>query len=179
METDPQGSSIYAAPNSSSRVLGGIRAGEEVEVLGRSAYGDWFYVRDDQGVEGFTYALRFEWPGDYDSLPIVASPFTPVPVTITPGEGTTTLTMDLWDIPSGRCSGGWWYKDIFIAGHGGNGVYTYYWNNERVAGPTSESYTFEIRSMGGGAVIGIAKVVSGDGQEITSELYIRVADCAN
>jgi len=105
VETDPQGSSIYAAPNSSSRVLGGIRAGEEVEVLGRSAYGDWFYVRDDQGVEGFTYALRFEWPGDYDSLPIVASPFTPVPVTITPGEGTTTLTMDLWDIPSGRCSG--------------------------------------------------------------------------
>jgi hypothetical protein len=180
VETNPQGSSIYAAPNSGSRVLGGIREEEEVQVLGRSAYGEWFYVRNDHGVEGFTYAPRFEWPGDYESLPVVAAPFTPVPITRTPQTGSqyTPLAMDLWDIPGGWCSEGNWYKSIFIEGHGGDGNYTYYWNGERIAGPTSESHSFEISSMGGGAVIGTGKIVSGDGQEITRELYIRVADCA-
>ena len=84
--------------------------------------------------------------------------------------------MDLWDM-SGRCSGGTWYKTVFIEGHGGNGVYTYYWNGERVAGPTRESYTFEVHSTGG-AIIGTGKVVSGDGQVVERELFIRAPDCA-
>jgi hypothetical protein len=177
VETNPQGSSIYAAPDPNSQVLGGIRAGEEVQVLGRSAYGDWFYVRKNQGEEGFTYAPRFDWPGDFEALPVI----TPGPATYTPpiASPSSPLEMDLWEVGSGRCSEGRWYKSVFIEGHGGNGVYTYYWDGERIAGPTSESYSFEISSMGGGAVIGVGKVVSGDGQEITRELYIRVADCAN
>jgi hypothetical protein len=148
-----------------------------VEVLGRSAYGDWFYVRNDQGVEGFTYAPRFDWPGDFEALPVVP-PVKASPSGDNGGSEYPLLEMDLWDIPGGRCSEGWWYKDIFIAGRGGNEVYTYYWDGKRVAGPTSESYTFEISSMGGGAVIGTGKVVSGDGQEIEEKLYIRVAECA-
>jgi hypothetical protein len=173
-----QGSSIYAAPASNSQVLGGISVGERVPVLGRSAVGQWFYVRDDQGVEGFVYAPRFGWPGDYESLPVVASPVTPPPTVYTTPSGPPypALEMDLWDI-SGRCSGGKWYKSVYIQGHGGNGVYTYYWNGKRVAGPTSEDYSFEVESMGG-AMIGTGKVVSGDGQVVERKLYIRAPDCA-
>jgi hypothetical protein len=177
LATAIQGASIYAAPASNSQVLGGISAGEQVPVLGRSAVGQWFYVRDDRGVEGFVYAPRFDWPGDYKSLPVVP-PGTPKPSTYTPPSGPPypPLKMDLWDI-SGRCSGSTWYKSVYIQGHGGNGIYTYYWNGEKVAGPISEGYTFEVHSTGG-AMIGTGKVVSGDGQEVERELYIRAPDCA-
>jgi hypothetical protein len=170
------GASIYAAPASNSQVLGGISAGERVPVLGRSVVGEWFYVRDDQGVEGFVYAPRFDWPGDYESLPVVPSG-KPEPGPYTPPSGPPypALEMDLWDI-SGRCSAGKWYKTVYIQGHGGNGVYTYYWNGKKVAGPTSEDYSFEVESTGG-AMIGTGKVVSGDGQEIERKLYIRPPDC--
>jgi hypothetical protein len=85
--------------------------------------------------------------------------------------------MNLWDLPDGTCSGGVWYKSVFIQGLDGNGIYTYYWNGEKVAGPTSDPYTFEVHSTGG-AIIGTGKVVSGDGQQIESKLYVREPDCA-
>jgi serine/threonine protein kinase len=177
LATAIQGASIFVAPASASQVLGGISAGEQVPVLGRSTVGQWFYVRDDQGVEGFVYAPRFDWPGDYESLPVVPSGV-PVPVTYTPPSGPPypALEMDLWDM-SGRCSGGKWYKSVYIQGRGGNGVYTYYWNGEKVAGPIATDYTFEVESTGG-AHIGTGKVVSGNGQVVERNLYIRAPDCA-
>jgi len=174
-----QGSGIFAAPDADSQVLGGVSEGEKVRVLGRSAYGQWLYVRDDRGVEGFVYAPRFEWEGEYESLPVVPATVTPIPITPPTPSGLpySTLTIDLWDI-SGRCSGGRSYKSVFIHAHGGNGIYAYYWNGSRVAGPTSESYTFEVETTGG-PVVGTGKVVSGDGQEVDKELFIRPPDCAN
>ena len=66
---------------------------------------------------------------------------------------------------------------VFIEGHGGNGVYTYYWNDERVAGPlTNASYTFQVHSAGG-ALPGEGAVVSGDGQRAEQELYIPAPSC--
>jgi hypothetical protein len=167
------GASIYAAPNSSSQELGGVPSGKQVKVLARSVYGDWLYVRYG-GVEGFTYAPRYEWEGDYELLPVKESLAVPAPTSPSSGNA---LEMDLWDLPDGWCSGGRWYKNVFIQGRGGNGVYTYYWNGERLAGPlTNEGYTFEVYSVGG-AVIGTGKVVSGDGQEIERHLYVSVASC--
>jgi len=171
------GSSIFAAPDVNSQEIGIVAVGDWALVLGRSAYGQWFYIRNDQGIEGFVYAPRFEWSGDYDSLPVkspITGPSVPTPTRETSGS---TLRMDLWDM-SGRCSGGTWYKTVYIEGHGGNGVYTYYWNGERIAGPTSGSHVFEVHSTGG-AIIGTGKVVSGDGQTIEEELFIREPDCAN
>ena len=87
--------------------------------------------------------------------------------------------MDLWDLPdTEKCEGGVWYKSVFIQGHGGNGVYTYYWNGEKLVGPTGERYTFEVHSTGG-AIIGTGKVISGDGQQIERDLYVRAPACAN
>ncbi|MCP4539779.1 MAG: protein kinase [Chloroflexi bacterium] len=170
-----QSASIFVSPDANSTVLGGIRVGEQVEILGRSSYGDWFYV-SYQNVEGFAYAPRFEWSGDYESLIIVSSPS---PVTLTPTSTIpySTLTMDLWDIPGSiGCSNGAWYKSVYINGKGGDDVYTYYWNGEIVAGPTSEDYSFQV-SNPDGPIIGIGKVVSGDGQEVEMQIHIAGTDC--
>ena len=147
-------------------------------MLGRSAIGQWYYVRDDQGVEGFVYIDRLEWSGDYEALPVKTPTAAP---TATPTSRTplSPLGMDLWDLPgTERCEGGVWYKSVFIQGHGGNEVYTYYWNGERLAGPTNQSYSFEVHSTGG-AIIGTGKVSSGDGQQIERDLYIRAPACTN
>jgi hypothetical protein len=177
-----QGAGLFVAPDADSTVLGGVSAGEEVRVLGRSAVGKWFYVCDDQEVEGFVYAPWFEWTGEYESLPTkvprvtITSDRTPAPSIV---SSYPLLEMDLWDNPgTGRCySGGIWDKSVYIQGRGGNGVYTYYWNGEKLIGPTSESYSFDVHSVDA-AVIGTAKVVSGDKQVIEREHYVRVPDCS-
>jgi len=176
LATAIQGASIFAAPAANSRELGSVSKGEQVTVLGRSAVGQWYYVRDDQGVEGFVYVGRFEWPGDYESLPVKGS-ISVTPATRVSPTSQTPLEMDLWDLPgTERCDGGVWYKSVFIQGHGGNGVYTYYWNGEKLVGPTGERHTFEVHSTGG-AMIGTGKVASGDGQQVEIKLYIRAPDC--
>jgi hypothetical protein len=180
LATAIQSASIFAAPDANSQVLGGISVGEHVPVLGRSTAGQWFYVLDGRGIEGFVYAPRFDWPGDFESLPVK----TPT-IRITPSIATPTTTtpyppleIELWGIAgTERCSVTMWYKSVFIQGRGGNGVYTYYWNGEKLAGPTSETHTFEMHTTGG-AMIGAGKVVSGDGQEVERNLYIPAPDCA-
>jgi outer membrane protein assembly factor BamD (BamD/ComL family) len=181
LATAIQGASIFAAPNVNSQTLGSVSRGEQVSVLGRSAVGRWYYVRDDQGVEGFVYIDRLEWPGDYEALPtktpIATSRATAAPrATPIPRTPSSPLAMDLWDLSgTEKCDGDIWLKSVFIQGHGGNGVYTYYWNGEKLVGPTGESHTFELHSTGG-AIVGTGKVVSGDGQ-VERELYIRKPDC--
>lgn len=172
---------IFAAPDASSQLLGGVSEGEQVVVLGRSAYGEWFYIRDDQGVEGFVYAPRFDWSGDYESLPMRKSTV-PLPnpsSTPTTAVSIRPLEMDLWQLPgTGRCEGVGWYMSVYIQGRGGDGVYTYYWNEQKLAGPLSgESYSFELFSIEG-AIVGTGKVVSGDGQAAEKGLYIPAPDCA-
>ncbi len=174
----PQGASIFAAPATNSQVLGSVSAGETVEILGRSAYGQWFYIRNIRGVEGFAYRDRFEWSGDFESLPVRASSST---TTTPPTNGPviapeSMLEMDLWDLGDGTCNLGVWYKQVYIAGRGGNGMYTYYWEGEKLTGPTDADYTFEVHSTGG-AIVGTARVVSGDGQEVVRKLYISPPSC--
>jgi tRNA A-37 threonylcarbamoyl transferase component Bud32/outer membrane protein assembly factor BamD (BamD/ComL family)/cytoskeletal protein RodZ len=177
-------SSIFEGPGTGYRELAVVNVDEDVTVVGRcpDAYGQWFYVRDDQDVEGYTHAPRFDWAGDFESLPVI--PLDVVQPTPTPDDGLCpggvcpALTLDIWDLPwTGRCEGAIWYKSVFMEGHGGNGVYTYYWNDELVGGPlTNQSITFEVRSTGG-AIIGTARVTSGDGQTVSQEFYVSEVDC--
>jgi len=178
LATATQGASIFAAPNVNSQTLGSVSRGEQVTVVGRSAVGQWYYVRDDQGVEGFVYIDRLEWSGDYESLPVKGSiPLTPA--TRASPTSQIPLVMDLWDLPGTEdCDGGVWLKSVFIQGHGANGIYTYYWNGQRLVGPTDQAHTFQVRSTGG-AIIGTGKVISGDGQQIERDLYVRAPACAN
>ncbi len=170
---------IFAAPDASSQVMGGVSVGELVSVLGRSAAGQWFYVRDGQGAEGFVYAPRFQWSGDFASLPVRDPLIVPPTATDTPGAPPAPLDLDLWHLPdTGWCKGGWWYMSVWIQGYGGDGVYTYYWNEEKLAGPLAdEGLTFEL-STTEGAIVGNGRVVSGDGQVVEKGLFIPAPDCA-
>jgi len=178
--TARESSSIFEGPGTAYRELDFIAPNEQVTVLGRSpaSYGQWFYVRNDEGVEGYSHAPRFDWTGDFEALPVKTFTATPVSSrTPPPGGASGSLTLDIWDLPwTGRCEGAIWHKSVFMEGRGGNGVYTYYWKDELVAGPTSGSITFEVHSSGG-AIIGIARVESGDGQVVTKEFYVPGIDC--
>lgn len=181
-----QGASIFAAPDATSRELGTVPTGKAVTILGRSAYGRWLYIRNDQGVEGYVYEPRFAWTGEYESLPIVTStvsPSIPRPPSSAPCQPSASppypiLEMDVWDLPgTERCEGGVWYKRVYLAGRGGDGCYTYYWEGTKLAGPIAGSVTFEVHSAGG-AVIGKARVESGDGQSVERNFYISGVNCS-
>jgi len=177
-----QGAGIFAAPNSNSQVVGGVSEGDRVLVLGRSSYGDWFYVQDEQGAEGFSYAPRFEWEGDFESLPVKESaaavptsePAAPPP----PAPSGGPLELDIWAL-DGYCEGGASHRRVYMGARGGNGVFTYYWDNVVRCGPTtSGDCTFEVISRGG-ATPGTGKVVSGDGQVVEKGLFVPAVDCSD
>ena len=69
------------------------------------------------------------------------------------------------------------YRTVYMEGDGGNGRYTYYWNGQKVGGPTNEGFGFEVSSPDGSAVIGTGKVVSGDGQVVEKELFVSDFNC--
>ncbi len=174
-----ENSGIYAAPSSDSTQLGYVAKGAQVPVLGRSAIGQWFYVRNAQNLEGFAYAPRFQWSGDFNALPI-KQPLETVP-SPTPTLGGTTngnLEIDIWPLDGQCVASGGWDRMVYIAGRGGNGIYTYYWNGEKVGGPMREGTGFTVHG-GNAAVIGTGRVVSGDGQVIEKVLYIPSIDCGN
>jgi hypothetical protein len=50
-------------------VLAGLEAGEPATVLGRAPSGNWFYVRNNAGVEGFVEQSYLHWFGDFEALP--------------------------------------------------------------------------------------------------------------
>lgn len=175
-------SSLFASPDANGQEVTFVGVGEEVQILGRSQYGDWLYVRTADYEEGFVYGPRFDWTGDYNTLQIVKTSAT---VTNTPvaascaGGGCPTLTMDIYDLPSPRCAQGK-IRTIYIQGQGGNEIYTYYWNGGIVAGPlTDTGFGFDVTSPDGSAVIGRGKVVSGDGQTVEKELFVSNFSCGN
>ena len=85
--------------------------------------------------------------------------------------------MVLYPLPGTRCTTSMKYRTIYIQGDGGNNQYTYYWNGQKVGGPIADGFAFEVSSSDGSAVIGIGKVVSGDGQTAEVELFVSDFNC--
>jgi hypothetical protein len=176
-----ESSTIFAGDNASSASLGFVDAGTQVDLLGRSAVGQWLCIRAPQGTTGYVSAPRFSVAGDFAAVPAVNCPVTggeSVPAaTPAPSSPGTPLSMDIWDLPgTARCEGGKWYKTIYMRGQGGDGRYTYYWDGAKLAGPISDSYTFEVSSFGG-ALIKQARIVTGDGQQVQTIVYVPGANC--
>ncbi|MEZ4592907.1 MAG: protein kinase [Chloroflexota bacterium] len=175
-------SSLYAEPDSNAQEITFISVGETVTILGRSELGEWLYVQNEAGEEGFVYGPRLDWAGDFATLPIVTetavSPSTaPNSSSSCSGSACPGLTMNLYPLPGTRCETSAKYRTVFIEGVGGNGSYTYYWNNQRVGGPLANGFAFEVSSSDGSAVIGTGKVVSGDGQVKEMELFVGNFSC--
>ncbi|RMG89136.1 MAG: SH3 domain-containing protein, partial [Chloroflexi bacterium] len=173
--------SIFTEPDANATEITFVDAGDSVTVLGRSPIGRWFYVQDDRGNEGYTYAPRYEWSGDFEALPIVPVP-TAVPATTPtcePGH-CPQLFLDLYPLPGSRCENNVIYRTIYMRGQGGDGIYTYYWNDVKMAGPLeNEGFGFEVNNLSGPHVIGRGKVVSGDGQVVEKELFVSDFTCNN
>ena len=67
-------SSLFAAPDAGAEELVYVDAGEEVTVIGRAAQGNWLYILTADSYLGYVYRPRFDWTGNFESLPIIASP---------------------------------------------------------------------------------------------------------
>ncbi len=78
-------------------------------------------------------------------------------------------------------SDGSWTIRLHLEGSGGDGIYTYYWNSQRIGGSTENGeesgVTFPVSRTQGRAIEGVGIVVSGDGQLAASEIYIPAPDC--
>ena len=150
-----------------------------VDILGQNSTGRWLYIRDNAGNEGFVWGELFEYPSDLD-LPVVNSTSSGNPsITVTPGGDVTggTLTADVTYF-DGSCTNDVWTRPVFMEARGGGGNYSYYWNDELKAGPINTNVTFDVSSANG-AIIGKARVTSGDGQSFEEELYLPPVDCNN
>ena len=171
-----QPASIFDKPITPATELTFIDPGEEIDVIGRSENSSWLYVRDGGGIEGFV-SLRLldpQFSDPIDSLPIITPDENEVPDG-NGGDEFSLLELTVTHLGGEQCDNGAWQKTVFMEGHGGNGTYTYFWNDEQ-KGPTSGSATF-IESGTQGAIIRKARVVSGDGQVKEVDFFVPAHDC--
>jgi serine/threonine-protein kinase len=172
------------------RVRQTLPAKTELELVGYDPnFPDWVYVRTVDGASsGWTQIANLEINRELADLPRVTPipTLAPTPRTIQPtatvappptavvGCEGGPLTLDAWDVGT-ACVPGGWTASIYVQGHGGNCLYTYFWQGEMKGGPMSGSMTFE--AIGGSnAIIGTASVTSG-GETAKRELFIPSPDC--
>lgn len=178
----PQSATLFAQPDAASSELAIIKTDDPISIVGRSESGHWLYIFIENNLSGYVWADQFGWSGDIAQLPVImataTSPSTtPANNNTICAEGCSQLWLDAYPLPGGRCDGSLIYQTVFIRGQGGSGVYTYYWNGQKVAGPlTNKGYGFEVNNLNG-TVIGQAKVVSSDGQTAEKELFISDFEC--
>ncbi len=174
-------SSLFTAPDTAAPEITYIGVGETVSVLGRSVNSEWLFVENGEGIQGFVHAPRLDWGGEIDNLPVMDTAVTTAP--ITPPSNCQTgscplLTLDIYPVNRPRCENNVYYRTVFMLGHGGDGRYTYYWNGQKMAGPlANDGFGFEVSSLNQGAVIGIGKIISGDGQIVEKELFVSDFGC--
>lgn len=180
-------SSLFTEPDTTAPEITFIGIGEVVIVMGRSENGEWLLVENSEGVQGFVHAPRLDWAGQIDSLPVIEKVVTVIPLASPSPTLTTTtcrpgscplLSLDMYPINTPRCENNIYYRTVFMLGHGGDGRYTYYWNGQKMAGPLlNEGFGFEVSSPDQSPVIGIGKIISGDGQSVEKELFVSDFGC--
>lgn len=169
--------SIFVAPDAGAAEVTVIEAEELVWVLGRSENGNWLFVSDDEGQQGFAIANRLDWGGDIEALPVRSSVVAQSEPTSSANPSAGSLAFDLFQLEgTQRCNGEAWTISVFMEGRGGNGIYDYFWNGEMLAQAVRGSLTFDVAS-GGAPVIGIGRVVSGDGLVAEKELFLPRPTC--
>jgi hypothetical protein len=174
-------SSLFAEPNPEAAELAVLETGDGVNIIGRSEVGNWFYVLNDDTIAGYVFSERIAWAGDFDALPTVPSnPNQPSASTSTCAKNNCpALSIDLYALPGNRCEGDVAYRTIYMRGQGGNGRYTYYWNNEKLIGPINKGHGFDVNNLNGDPVIGTGKVVSEDGQVVEKKLFVTDFGCGD
>ncbi len=164
---------VFPTTDSNSTPLTLVHAGESVIV--QAHYGDWLQVRTDGNVTGWVYQPGwFEIAGDISVLPTAIPPqlalsTSTVASTCAGGE----LTLTLYSDPgSEQCvPGGRWSVNLHFIAHGGNCVYTFFWEGLSVAGPTTANEYIYTVTWGNAALVGTGAVESG-GVTVRQELFV-------
>lgn len=171
---------LFSEPDAESAQLIIIPADNTVWVLGRSETGNWLLVTDIDGQQGFATINRIDWPGNVETLPVHSTVLAQDEPTnnntpLAPADG--ELSINLYPTEA-NCDDAGMEFTIFIQGEGGNGRYTYYWNDQRLAENTNTHHTFTV-SSGGSPIIGTGRIVSGDRLEVRKELFLTKSNCNN
>ncbi|MBN1486662.1 MAG: hypothetical protein JW981_03405 [Anaerolineae bacterium] len=178
------------------RITDPLTIGTKLELDGYNPdFPEWVYAHMETGdqdkkdknegeiVAGWIQIDKLEINRDLEKLPEITPvpTFTPQPsepeeVEITPPPGCEggLLWLEAWDDKREFTEDGkGWIVTIFAAGHGGNCLYTYAWNDEVQGGPMTGPLYFQIE-VGSYAevVIGTVSVTAGD-ETVSRGLYIK------
>ena len=174
-----ENSSVFDIPNLNGQELTVVEEGDSIEVMGRSEDEKWLFVSNDN-LAGFVFRERLQWGGDTNSLPIYThtdSADENIPETPAASSEITELSFDLWPLPeTAVCTTTGWEQDLFFEGHGGNGIYAYYWDGKLINGPTNGSYIYRLVSPGG-SVSSYGRIESGGGLWLQKNLLIDAPNC--
>ncbi len=175
---------LYAGPSTSFAEITFVEANTLVTVLGRSENESWLFIRTSSAVKGWVAVSRMRYSGNISDLSIETETVIVTPITSNGGNDNGDsalegLTFDFWDLPGQfTCSSSSWVQSLFMEGHGGNGRYTYYINDGKVAGPTSSSFSYELSGSGSATVHITGRVDSGDGQSREFILFVSAPSCS-
>lgn len=162
MATITQNASIFSAPDAGAAEVAVLEPDAVVWINGRSESGNWLYIADSEGNEGFVSTEFINWDGSIEGLTIRDRVETQAPPsTSTQGPTSGNLTIDLFPLGNAVCNDdGSWTQQVFIEGQGGTGEYTYLWDNTNLGTFTSAGMTFNV-SSGGASVTVNGTVISG------------------
>jgi serine/threonine-protein kinase len=171
--------SVYAGPSVNCKELDIVNVGESVEVLGRSDGSGWLYVRTDNGNEGFVARSRFDWEGDFESLPITpgaacAAP-TPTP-TATLVDQRVPRIVFFQTVSNGHCDPVPGYT-LQIQGEDAPGPFQYYVNDQLVA-TSNDAYFYTYTFPNQASIVVTGRVVAANGKSSREiELFLRRPNC--
>ncbi len=170
-------SSLFAEPSSSSTELAIVAVGEQLLPLARTDDSRWLFVQTDALAQGYIFVNRVEWAGEIGDLPRMLPSANPSPVPTDCVDGCSPLELDAYPLINGRCDGGNFYMTIYMEGRGGDGTYSYFWDDAPVAEPMADGFGFELLIPDGVVILGTASVRSGDGQLAKRPLQINGKSC--
>lgn len=164
---------IFSGPGESYSQITFLNPDTEITVLGRSANASWLNIFTADLIEGWVAASRITLDRDISEIPVVDESVIP-DLNEPPGN----LTLDFWDLDGSiKCTSSGWEVSLFLEGHGGNGLYTYFVNGTKIAGPKPDSYTYSFNGGGNTSLIISGTVTSGDGFSTSKNILISPPTC--
>jgi len=173
--TAVQEAGVFVEPDADSVLLGGVRVGESVRVIGRAVnpWGKWLYIHRDRGdIEGFAWGPYFGWQEEWLSLPVFLTP-TPTP-TIEPLAIIQVVKVPFCN-EDGKMIG------LEVGVRGGDGRYTFFWEDQEVSAIKLEEAGSYLVSWAWGSFsqVGTLTVISGDGQRARQEdIWLSEPTCS-
>ena len=170
---------IFTAPDADSTTVAFVGFDESVTVLGRSSNSNWIYIKTEDDEEGFAAANRFDLSNiNVEELEVYSATISTSNPTSVPGNFVSLSIVKYPLEGTGACVNDSWTVQVFVEASGGNGVYTYYWDNVLQAKEQTGGAAFTVSGIDNNT-IGTITATSQDGQSITEDLFVPKPSCNN